>query len=301
MNTTGYSSQQFNEILQYLIENDEFEMRNSKERKVSQALAIYLYWLKTGLDQQSIACHFGTVTRRQVGHYCEQIRNCLIRNYVPKHLGAKHLTREQFLLHNSEVSKSLFNLEDNRLSLIADGTYCYIQKSSNFFFQRVQYSGQKKRHLMKPFVICCTDGYIIDIYGLYNGTQNDASIFESIISEETDFVSLLEHEDVFILDRGFRDCIDIIKENGWEPKMPALLGKSQKQLSTREANESRMVTKCRWPVEVDNGFLKRSFRALREVQNQCLPHTLADYRIGAALINHFHRRLFADGDSTDIA
>ena len=45
MNTTGYSSQQFNEILQYLIENDEFEMRNSKERKVSQALAIYLYWL----------------------------------------------------------------------------------------------------------------------------------------------------------------------------------------------------------------------------------------------------------------
>ena len=49
-------------------------MRNTNERSLSQALAIYLYWLKTGLDQDSIADHFGTITRRQVSAYCEQIR-----------------------------------------------------------------------------------------------------------------------------------------------------------------------------------------------------------------------------------
>jgi hypothetical protein len=67
--------------------------------------------------------------------------------------------------------------------------------------------------------------------------------------------------------------------------MPALLGKNQKQLTTMEANESRLVTKLRYVVEVTNCFCKRSFQALREVQNQSLKHTIEDYKIAGALIN----------------
>jgi hypothetical protein len=59
------------------------------------------------------------------------------------------------------------NLHDEQLVLILDGTYCYCQKSSNNLFQRKSYSVQKKTHLLKPFVICATDGHIFDIYGLF--------------------------------------------------------------------------------------------------------------------------------------
>jgi hypothetical protein len=111
------------------------------------------------------------------------------------------------LKHNTQISYRLLNLESSKLAVIADGTYCYIQKSSNFYFQRVTYSGQNKRHLVKPFVICCTDGYIIDIFGLYPGTLNDATIMIDILKNESSFTSLLTKGDVFILDRGFRDCI----------------------------------------------------------------------------------------------
>jgi hypothetical protein len=83
--------------------------------------------------------------------------------------------------------------------------------------------------------------------------------------------------------------------------MPALLGKNQKQLTTMEANESRLVTKLRYVVEVTNCFCKRSFQALREVQNQSLKHTIEDYKIAGALINKFNKRLISDGDCEEVA
>ena len=61
--------------------------------------------------------------------------------------------------------------------------------------------------------------------------------------------------------------------------MPALLAKNEKQFNTHDANVSRFVTKIRWMVEVINTFLKNSFKALKHVANQSLPHTYEDYRI----------------------
>lgn len=45
---------------------------------------------------------------------------------------------------------------------------------------------------------------------------------------------------------------------------------------------------------MSNSFLKNSFKALKEVPNKSLPHTLVDYKIGGALINAFHKRLASD-------
>lgn len=83
--------------------------------------------------------------------------------------------------------------------------------------------------------------------------------------------------------------------------MPACKKKEQKQLSTLEANESRLVTKCRWVIEVTNSFLKNSFKALDNVKNKSLNHTLEDYRIAAALINKYFERLYSDNDDVEIA
>lgn len=143
--------------------------------------------------------------------------------------------------------------------------------------------------------MCATNGHIIDIYGLFEATKNDASIIDLVLANSSDLRELFQKDDVILLDRGFRDAVSKLEtEYQLRVKMPALLANNQKQLTTEQANNSRYVTKCRWPVEVENTFLKNSFKALKEVPNKSLPHTLVDYKIGGALINAFHKRLTSD-------
>ena len=96
--------------------------------------------------------------------------------------------------------------------MIADGTYCYIQKSSHYEFQRKTYSVQKKRNLIKPFLVCAADGTIIDIYGPYDAILNDANIMERVLSEDKSLRELIMEGDILIADRGFRDCKRNIKK-----------------------------------------------------------------------------------------
>jgi hypothetical protein len=52
----------------------------------------------------------------------------------------------------------------------------------------------------------------------------------------------------------------IVLENKYKTqcKMPTLLKKGQKQFTTFEANETRLVTKVRWVVEAVNNILNYS-------------------------------------------
>ncbi|MFO0003396.1 MAG: transposase family protein [bacterium] len=76
--------------------------------------------------------------------------------------------------------KLLFELDDEILVLIADGTYLYCEKSLNNQLQRKTYSGQKKRHLIKPFIIITSDGYIVDVFGLYPATHRNRKNYITI-------------------------------------------------------------------------------------------------------------------------
>ena len=59
--------------------------------------------------------------------------------------------------------------------------------------------------LIKLFIICCSDGYFIDCYGPFQANQNDAKIFEYIISNDENLKNILQpYQNTFIfLDRGF--------------------------------------------------------------------------------------------------
>ena len=231
-----------------------------------------------------------------MSRYLKQVRDALMKDFVQKNIGSKTKNRENWLKHNSDMSKRIFESKEDELILVADGTYCYCQKSSNNSFQRKSYSVQKSRHLVKPFVICSTDGYIVDIYGLFEASKNDAKILSTILKEDKDLTLLLKDNDIFVLDRGFRDCVkELEDEYNLQVKMPALLGK-EKQLNTEAANLSRFVTKIRWVIEVINSFLKNSFKALKQVANKSLPHTHDDYKIAGALVNKYFKRLFSDKD-----
>ncbi|RMZ99176.1 Vacuolar sorting-associated 13C [Brachionus plicatilis] len=65
-------------------------------------------------------------------------------------LGAKRLSREQWIENNSEMGKAFFDLNNNQFAFIADGTYCFCQKSSNNMIQKELYSGYRNRPLVKP-------------------------------------------------------------------------------------------------------------------------------------------------------
>ena len=97
--------------------------------------------------------------------------------------------------------KSLFDFDGTQLFMIADGTYLYCEKSGNNFIQRKLYSGQKNRHLIKPFVICASNGTIIGVYGPFSATTNDAKIMEIILRDDQQLKQLIQCNDVMIVDR----------------------------------------------------------------------------------------------------
>ena len=77
----------------------------------------------------------------------------IIKRLRPKKiLGSHTLTRNEWIEHNSNISKSLFDLNENQLSVVADGTYIYCEKSKNKKLQKELYSMHKYRNLVKPFV-----------------------------------------------------------------------------------------------------------------------------------------------------
>ncbi|CAF0986877.1 unnamed protein product [Brachionus calyciflorus] len=76
--------------------------------------------------------------------------------------------------------------------------------------------------------------------------------------------------------------------------MPAFIDTDKKQLTTEQANNSRLVTESRWVIEAVNGILKLSFKALSQVKNTMLNHIGFDYRITGALINRYFDRLSSD-------
>ena len=88
----------------------------------------------------------------------------------------------------------------------------YIEKSASNKLQRRLYSGQKRRPLIKPFVVCCSNGYIVDVFGPYGATDNEASILLHVLENQPDFRNILIPKDNIILDRGFRDILPTLRQ-----------------------------------------------------------------------------------------
>ena len=135
------------------------------------------------------------------------------------------------------------------------------EKRANNVYQRKSFSGQKKIPLCKPFTISTTNGFLIDLPGPFEGNLNDAQILERVIDDLNGISSFLKEVDKFILDRGFRDVKDLLKAKGFKVLTPAMKGK-RKQLTTRESNDSRFVTRIRWVVEATRGWIAQKCKLL---------------------------------------
>lgn len=149
-------------------------------------------------------------------------------------------------------------------------------------------------------VFVTTNGTIIDIFGPFKATLNDAKIMKIVFEKNVIINEKLQKNDVFLLDRGFRDCIQFLKDAGYDPKMPELIQKNnenQNQLTMQQANASRIVTACRFVVEIRNGHLKSIWKIFgRTWTSYEIPHLMKDIRIASALINKFRIKIESNAD-----
>jgi hypothetical protein len=195
---TGWSKLDFVRFSGY-IKN----VRDTAGRTKEQLIAIYRYWLMKGLDQTSLALMKCNTSQQQISHYLDQIRSVMNEEFVPKFLGA-HKGKDFFLKHNTESVKILHDFDVDTLAVIADGTYTRLEKSANNEFQYSSFSKQKTDHLIKPFIMCCADGYFIDCYGPFAATLGDSEILKYILNTDEHLRELFKPADkiMMFLDRG---------------------------------------------------------------------------------------------------
>lgn len=86
------------------------------------------------------------------------MRNYFINHFVPNHVGLQHTSREEVTQRNLLIPNNLFgctntSVEQMPVIAICGGTYIFIQKSSNYLYQKKTYSLHKYDNLIKPFLI----------------------------------------------------------------------------------------------------------------------------------------------------
>ncbi|CAG2184344.1 IQSEC [Mytilus edulis] len=285
-NLTGLSKQQFNELSSYIV-----SARQTNVRSVRTCIAVLLTKLRTGLPNHILGTIF-SLAKSQVQRCIHSARVSLMQDFVPHFIGFQHISHEDFVRnHTTPIAKTLFaNDSEDAAIIVMDGTYIYLQKSADYEFQRLSYSLHKNRPLVKPMVIVGTDGYILSVLGPYfaNGKNNDAAITKHMISVNAEGMNeWLETSDVCVVDRGFRDVVDFLKEQGYNVEMPVYLKKGSKQHPVEEANASRLVTKVRWVVESVNARVKQWRFFDKVVSNHFIPIIGDLLRIVCAVCNKF--------------
>lgn len=81
------------------------------------------------------------------------VRQSLMIRFVPQNIGLGAIIRQEYIdSHVTEFANALYSPDAPNPTVIAciDGTYSYIEKSSNFQALRQSYSLHKGRHLIKP-------------------------------------------------------------------------------------------------------------------------------------------------------
>lgn len=266
-------------------------------KKAKHALLMLLMRYRTGLSYEYIANSFG-VSRATATNHIDKARAALTESFVPNYLGFENLSRD-FLLQNGTVTSRMLHCDNNAdvLIVVFDGTYIFVNKSGNYEFQKQTYSGQKKSNFLRPMMCVTTNGYIIDVLGPFKANTNDAKCMQAILEKNTSVTEMMRPGDVFLLDRGFRDCLEDLEDFQYIGKTPHFIQKDHptQQLTKEQANLSRLITKNRFVVEARNGHMKQIFPIFNEQWSTLnVKHLRKDLRIAAAMINKYFEKVVAD-------
>lgn len=242
VNMTGLNKEQLLDLYQYV----QPHIRNTPARSSLTTLGLFLFKMKSGLSNKFLSTLFG-ISKASIRRAIHCVRQVLMQEFVPSNLGFSHVSREEVINNHTRVlAQSLLAENNEQAILVLDGTYIYINKSNNFQFQRRSFSMHKGRPLVKPMVIVTTTGYYVSVLGPYfaDNKNNDASILNHILKNNIEEIKQwVKTSDIFVVDRGFRDSVELLSHLGIQAEIPAFMKKGEKQMQTEEANASRLVTK----------------------------------------------------------
>jgi hypothetical protein len=143
---------QFDNLLNNII-----SMRNSYVRSIRVALTVFLVKMRLGVSNRVLASLFHLKNKRVVSRIIHEVTEALLKDFVPYHLGFQHIDRKTILQHHQiSIASQLMADQDDQVIVVMDGTYLYVQKSSNNKFQRRSFSMHKHRHLIKPMITTAT-------------------------------------------------------------------------------------------------------------------------------------------------
>ncbi len=170
--------------------------------------------MKLGLHVSQISAMLPSISVYQCKKMVSNVRELLSDYFVPIYLGLRSTSRAEVIKgHTSVFARTLLNADADQAFMIWDGTYIYIQKSCSYSFQHKTYSGHKNRNLAKFMMLISNDGLIVETVGPYlaDGKNNDAKIMEDMFKANlNDIENYFERKDIFIVDRGFRDCLEFL-------------------------------------------------------------------------------------------
>ena len=298
-NIIGINKTEFDDICSHVQ-----DIRSTKNRSLRNCIAMYLTKLKSGMSNRLLSTVYN-VPKYSIGRALSSARKALTKDFTPKYIGFQHVTREEVVMkHTRPLANTLFggNTSPPPAILVIDGTYIYIEKSSKFQFQRRSYSMHKHRPLVKPMVFVSTTGYIVSVIGPYlaDTKNNDAHILKDIMyRNEEQIRSWLKENDIFIVDRGFRDSLSMLERLGIRTEMPSFLQKGQSQHTVEDSNTSRLVTKIRWVVESVNGRLKTWKYLNNIIPNSQIPHIQDDLKTVCAICNKFMKPLVSCNEESE--
>lgn len=118
-------------------------INNTEDRSVEELIALYRFWPRKGLVQTTLALFKKNCHQREISRYLAQIRNAILKDFLPYFLGAESRSRDFLIQHNNQTSIIVNNLHKYELVVVADATYTRIEKSSNNNFQYNTWSQQK--------------------------------------------------------------------------------------------------------------------------------------------------------------
>lgn len=245
--------------------------------------------MRSAMPFEDIANQLG-VTAQTVSRRMNKARDALSKDFAKHNINVVR-DREELLPHTTETCRTLFCQGDqNRVVLVLDGTYIYVNKSSNYEFQRLTYTDQKKRNFIRIMMGVASDGFIVFSLGPFPARDNDAKVIQQI-AESSNAFETIGRDDILLLDRGFRDVVPYLKGKGYDVKMPSLVQKNTgtTQLSTLDANNSRLVTATRFVVETRNGHMKTIWKIFNTVWNSIhIPNLMTDFENCAGIVNKYY-------------
>ncbi|XP_043476347.1 uncharacterized protein LOC122507609 [Leptopilina heterotoma] len=271
-------------------------------------LLAFLCKMRQGLPDKFLKVMFNYPSRQSVSLAIATVRQSLMLQFVPQNIGFHAITPNQYIEeHVTEFANELYNPDPNNPKVISviDGTYVYCEKSSNFRTLRQTFCLHKGSYLVKPDMIVAPNGYILTIQGPYfsDGRNNDAAILRNEFNIDGESMrEWFPRGFIMIVDRGYRDVTPLLTELGIDWRMPPYIPQGQNQLSTEEANESRLITKNRWVVESVNGHMKTVFKFLAQKISITHLHNLQHFLlICGAILNRYYQRLEMEGANAQLA